>query len=202
MSCLALSPTKFDDDAFLVTGMLDGSPEAWRVFHARFGGLVARTICGITRRFWRVATTDDAQDIAGVFYLSLFANDMRKLRSFDPSRGHRLAGWIRVLAMHATYDYLRHVGREPVKEELAAADDVPSEAVDACGRLVRNETVSAIARHLEGFSARDRAFAKLHLVEGASASAVATRMRVSIKTVYSKKNKIVTRLSAAMAKSD
>ncbi len=205
MSCLALTPPQFgrtDDDAGLVAGMIAGSPEAWRTFHTRHGAFVTRSITSITRRFWRIATTEDARDIAGVFYLSLVAKDKKKLRSFDPARGYRLTSWLRVLVMNATYDYLRRVGREPLKEELAAAEDMPSEALDPFGRLVRDQTAAAVSRQLEHFSARDRAFTKLHLVEGVGASDVAARMRVSVKTVYSKKNKIVTRLSAALAETD
>jgi RNA polymerase sigma-70 factor, ECF subfamily len=208
MSCLAVSthaplaPARFDDDARLVAGMIADSPEAWRTFHARYGGLVARSIQGITRRFWRIATFEDAQDIAGVFYLSLVARDKKKLRSFDPARGYRLVSWLRVLVMNATYDYLRRAGREPRKEELALAEELPSDAPDPFARIARDQTVTAVSRELERFSARDRAFTKLHLVEGADASEVAARMRVSVKTVYSKKNKIVTRLSLALAGTD
>ena len=202
MSCLALTPPRFDDDATLVAGMIAGSREAWRTFHTRYGALVARSIYGVTRRFWRIATTEDAHDIAGVFYLSLVAKDKKKLRSFDPARGYRLASWLRVLVMNATYDYLRRVSREPFKEELEAAEDVPCGALDPFARVSRDETVSAVATELQRFSPRDRAFTKLHLVEGVGASDVAARMNVSVKTVYSKKNKIVSRLSAALADTD
>jgi RNA polymerase sigma-70 factor (ECF subfamily) len=202
MSCLALSPPHFDDDASLVAGMIADSQDAWRTFHARYGKTIAGSIYAITRRFWRIATIDDAHDIAGVFYLSLVARDKKKLRSFDPARGYRLVAWLRALVMNATYDYLRRMGREPPKEDLAVAEDMPSDALDAFGRLARDETFAAIAHQMKRFSARDRAFTKLHLVEGMGASDVAERMRVSVKTVYSKKNKIVTRLSAAMANSD
>ncbi len=213
MSCLALPPTRspalapsvaprpFDDDAVLVAAMIGDSPAAWRAFHVRFGALVAHSIYRITRRFWRVATTEDAQDIAGAFYLSLVARDKRKLRSFDPSRGYRLASWIRVLAMNASYDHLRKIGREPMKEELAAAEDVPCDALDAPGQIQRIETLAAVTRELTGFTARDREFAKLHLVEGLDAPSVAAQMSVSVKTIYSKKNKIIMRLAAALDRS-
>lgn len=202
MSCLTLTPPRYDDDARLVAGMIADCRDAWRTFHRRYGDVIQQSIQRITRRFWRIATVADAQDVFGAFYLSLVANDKRKLRSFDPARGYRLSSWIRVLATHSTYDWLRRVSREPAKEELEAAANVPCKSMDACQRLVRHEEVTALSRQLERFSPRDRAFVELHMRGDADAQTVASRMRISIKTVYSKKNKIVTRLSSALSPKD
>src|SRR5450432_2760775 len=125
MSPLALPTWRLEDDARLVSGMISDSKTAWREFHSRYGRLVWQSIRKITRRFWRVATPADAEDVLGTFYLSLVAHDKRKLRSFDPQRGYRLSTWLRVVAMHSTYDFLRRIERDPAKEELSAAMDVP-----------------------------------------------------------------------------
>jgi RNA polymerase sigma-70 factor (ECF subfamily) len=47
---------------------------------------------------------------------------------------------------------------------------------------------------LEGFSPKDRLFVALYFDQGLDAEEVAQRMSISVKTVYSKKHKIRTRL--------
>jgi RNA polymerase sigma-70 factor (ECF subfamily) len=198
MSHLALSPRRLDDDARLVAGMIADSKRAWGEFHARYGTLVWHCIRRITRRFWRVGSSVDAEDVLGTFYLSLLAHDKRKLRSFDPARGYQLSTWLRVVAMHSTYDFLRRIERDPPKEELSSAMEVPCRSPDAFGRIAGRQELSTVAGLLERFSKRDRTFARIHLFEDAAPSVVAKQMHVSVKTVYSKKNKILKRLNAAL----
>jgi len=51
---------------------------------------------------------------------------------------------------------------------------------------------------LEDFTPRDRAFAALYFGEGMEPDEIARRMKISVKTVYSKKHKIQARLEAAV----
>jgi RNA polymerase sigma-70 factor (ECF subfamily) len=61
----------------------------------------------------------------------------------------------------------------------------------------RAEKVSAF---LASFSAKDRQFMLLYFGEGLRPEEVAVRMKISVKTVYSKKHKIQTKLEALIGK--
>jgi RNA polymerase sigma-70 factor (ECF subfamily) len=171
-------------------------PRAWREFERRYERLIDRCIMKVTRRFSSVVSADDVREIGANLRLSLLANDMHKLRSFDPERGNRFSSWIGLLAINAAYDYLRSVRREPGKAALTEASDLAAETPDPFEAVAQRQRATIAQRLLEGFSARDRAFAALYFGEGLDPVIIAARMKISVKTVYSKKHKIQARLEA------
>jgi RNA polymerase sigma-70 factor (ECF subfamily) len=186
-----------DDDA-LVAAMIANAPEAWRTFQRRFDRLIHRCITKVTRRFSSVITQDDVRDIYASLYLSLVANDRHKLRTFDKTRGNRFSSWIGLLAINCAYDYLRALKREPHKGSLAEAAELTCELPDPFEQAVESERARVAARMLDGFSAKDRTFAALYFGEGMDPTEIATRMNISVKTVYSKKHKIQSRLESVL----
>jgi len=183
-------------DEQLVARMVKSQPIAWREFERRYDRLIDRCILKVTRRFSAVVSADDVREIAAMLRLSLVANDMHKLRSFDPERGNRFSSWIGLLAINCAYDYLRTVRREPGKAALTEATDLAAETPDPFETVAQRQRADIAKRLLEGFSARDRAFAALYFGEGLDPNVIAQRMKISVKTVYSKKHKIQARLEA------
>jgi RNA polymerase sigma-70 factor (ECF subfamily) len=184
------------DDAALLDGLLVNDPRAWREFGVRYERLIQRCISKVTRRFGSRVTPDDVREIHTQLVLSLLANDKHKLRSFDPERGNRFSSWIGMLAMNAAYDYLRSIRREPNKTALSEAIDLPADVSDPFEQAAERERAGLAARMLSDFSERDRTFAALYFGEGMDPVQIAERMNISIKTVYSKKHKIQTKLES------
>ena len=195
-----LGKPALEEDEDLVAGMIRNEPEAWRVFQQRFDRLIHRCITKVTRRFASIVTQDDVRDIYASLYLSLVANNRHKLRTFDPERGNRFSSWIGLLAINCAYDYLRALKREPNKGTLAEAADLVCDLPDPFEQAVESERARAAARMLDGFSAKDRHFATLYFGEGMEPTEIATRMNISVKTVYSKKHKIQSRLESLTTK--
>ena len=123
---------------------------------------------------------------------------MHKLRTFDPERGNRFSSWIGLLAINASYDYLRGLKREPNKGTMAEADDLVSEQPDPFELTSGHERALIAQRALETFSERDREFASLYFGEGMEPAEIARSLKISVKTVYSKKHKIQSRLELAL----
>ena len=192
-------PESLADEAALVEGLLTGSERHWRQFHARYDRLIFRCITKVTGRFASLLTQDDIRAIYATLVVQLLSNDMHKLRTFDPARGNRLGSWIGLLAINAAYDYLRQIRREPNRAPLAEAEtlscDLPSPLEVALHRE-RAERVTSVLAH---FSAKDREFVSLYYGEGLEPEQIATRMNISVKTVYSKKHKIRSRLESMLA---
>jgi RNA polymerase sigma-70 factor (ECF subfamily) len=180
----------------LRAGLVASQPRAWREFERRYDRLIDRCILKVTRRFSSVVSPDDVREIGATLRLSLLANDMHKLRSFDPDRGNRFSSWIGLLAINAAYDYLRSVRREPGKAALTEASDLAAETPDPFEAVAQRQRATIAQRLLDQFSARDRTFAALYFGEGLDPTVIAARMRISVKTVYSKKHKIQARLEA------
>ncbi len=189
----------FSSDEALVAGLVAKEPRAWRELQTRYGRMVTRCIAKVTRRFASRVSEDDVREIEATFMVSLFANDMHKVRSFDASRGHRFSSWLGMLAINCAYDHLRSVKREPLKEILGDDLDLASELPDPFEATATRERARIASESLASFSEKDRTFAELYFVEGLEPEAVARVMNISVKTVYSKKHKIQARLEAALS---
>jgi RNA polymerase sigma-70 factor, ECF subfamily len=187
-----------ESDEDLVAGVVANETRAWREFQRRYDRLVLRCITKVTKAFSAVSP-DDVREIYGQFYLSLCANDRAKLAAFDPSRGCSFSSYVGMLATHCAYDWLRVIRREPQREALAAAEELSSELPDPCEATVQQERARLAAEVLAGFSERDRVFASLYFGEGMEPDEIARSMKISVKTVYSKKHKIQSKLESLVA---
>ncbi len=202
------APTTFDSDDTpaavllpsclseqdLIQGMIASDEYAWVEFHKRYGRLIYRCITKVTGRFSSVICAEDIREIYATLVLQLLSNDMHKLRSFDPTRGNRFGTWIGMLAINASYDHLRSVRREPNRGSLHEAEGLWSDRSDPFTEVDRKQRAKMLADLLQGFSTKDRLFVALYFDQGLDAEDVARRMGISVKTVYSKKHKIRTRL--------
>jgi RNA polymerase sigma-70 factor (ECF subfamily) len=189
----------FEDDTALIAGMIANSPVAWRAFQRRYDGLVHRCIRKVTRRFASIVSKDDLREIYATLCLALLSNDKHKLRVFDPARGNRFSSWIGLLAINAAYDYLRMLKREPRKEQLAEAAELAAEMPDPFDLAVERQHALIAQKSLEDFSDQDRAFTALYFGEGMEPAEIAQRMNIAVKTVYSRKHKIQSRLESLLA---
>ncbi|HQP36769.1 MAG TPA: sigma-70 family RNA polymerase sigma factor [Polyangiaceae bacterium] len=178
----------------LIESMLSGCDRGWIEFHRRYDRLIYRCITKVTGRFSQMISAEDIREIYGTLILQLLSNDMHKLRSFDPARGNRFGTWIGMLAINAAYDHLRTIRREPGRGSMMEAEALSCDGSDPFVEVDRKQREQVLTDLLRGFSAKDRQFVALYFDQGLEPEEVAARMRISIKTVYSKKHKIRTRL--------
>jgi RNA polymerase sigma-70 factor (ECF subfamily) len=197
--CRTIKPETPVDEIALVAGMLQGSERHWRQFHERYDRLIFRCITKVTGRFASLLTQDDIREIYATLVVQLLSNDMHKLRTFDPARGNRLGSWIGLLAINAAYDYLRQIRREPNRAPLAEAESLSCDLPSPLDVALHRERAARVSLVLAGFSAKDREFVALYYGEGLEPEQIAERMNISVKTVYSKKHKIRSRLESMLA---
>jgi RNA polymerase sigma-70 factor, ECF subfamily len=191
-------PREDDDERDFVAALVDGNANAWREFQKRYDRLILRCITKVTKRFTSVSQ-DDVREIYAQLVVSLLANAHAKLRAFDPARGSRFSSYIGMLAIHCAYDWLRAIRREPQREGLAEAAELSSDLPDPFEAAAAQERAALAARVMEGFSERDRTFAALYFGEGMEPHEIARSMKISVKTVYSKKHKIQSKLESIVA---
>lgn len=182
-----------DADVALIRRLLLRDARAWRAFHRRFEPLVLAAVRKVVSRFRICGAPSDIDEIRAALFASLIEDDLRKLRSFDPSRGS-LDGFLRLLATHAAWNYVRVRTRqcrgttgEGALAELFAPDD-PFHALDIKHCALR------VQEALRALSEADRRFAELLFVEDRSAEQVAVALSLAIETVYTKKSRIQARL--------
>jgi len=182
-------------DVDLLDRVLSGANTAWSELLRRYRGLVYRCITKATGRVGAQLCEDDLDEIFAEFCMNLLRHDMKKLRAYDPQRGVKLSTWLGLLAMNTAYDNLRKRARYPLlaqgeQTSPEPAAEQPSPLDDLLGKE-RRLTLGHLVRHL---SARDRDFVHLYYGQGLEPEGVADAMKISIKTVYTKKHKIRARL--------
>ena len=91
--------------------------------------------------------------------------------------------------------------REPNRAPLAEAEVLSCELPSPLEQVEHKQRAELVANILRAFSAKDREFVSLYFGEGLEPEQIAQRMRISVKTVYSKKHKIQTRLEQMLSQS-
>jgi RNA polymerase sigma-70 factor (ECF subfamily) len=199
LPCCADEKDCVTGDVAFVRELLAGSRLAWREFHARYDRPVERIISRVTARFARRMSQDDVAEIYATLLVQLCANGMAKLRGFDAARGRRLSSWIGLLAVNCAYDHLRALRSEPGRASLEECENIGTEAPQPDEVLDLKQRAHLASEILRDFSEKDREFVTLYFGEGLDVEQIAARMRISVKTVYSKKHKIQSRIEARLS---
>ena len=187
------------DERTLLAGLIADDERAWREFNARYARLIYRCITRVTARFSNVVGAEDVREIHALLCIQLLANDKHKLRSFKPERGSKFGSWVGMLAIHSAYDYLRQLKREPKRTALGEAEQLRSSSPDPYETYKMRQRARIVATVLGQFSDKDRLFIRLYFGQGLDPQQVAQRMSISVKTVYTKRHKIQTRLETLLA---
>ena len=177
----------------LIRRVLEREPGAWRQLESRYRRLIHRCITGVLSR----CSGTEVEEVYAELLISLLRDDMRKLRLWDPAKGTRLGSWLGLLAKNAARDHIRsHISRRPLEAEdlnhLAPAEHSPLDAVLA------NEWRERVIEALSSYSERDREFLELYFGKRMSVEELAAEMSISVKTVYTKKHKLLARLAAEL----
>jgi RNA polymerase sigma-70 factor (ECF subfamily) len=186
-------------EAALVRAMIAGERRAWREFHRRYDRLLQRCIARATARFSARVSADDAAEIYATVLVQLCASDMAKLRSFDPARGNRFSSWLGLIAIHGAVDHLRALKSEPQRAPIEEAEEVSADAPTPDQALEQKQALALVSSAIDALPDKDRELLTLYFDEGLDVEQIAARMQISVKTVYSKKHKIQTRLEARLA---
>jgi RNA polymerase sigma-70 factor, ECF subfamily len=182
------------DSSALVTRMIAGEEQAWREFHALYSAAIRRSI-GFAARHHRDLGADEVAEIYGNFCIRLLDHDKRKLRSFDASRGCSLKTWLTMVARQAASDYLRAHRRRIARDHELWSEAMVPQRPDAFDELWDRQRSRLIERSLEQLSAREREFFRRYFREAREPEQIAEQMKISVLTVYTKKHKLLTRMT-------
>ena len=188
------TPYRCLPDLELRDAALTGSEGAWSELLRRYRGLIFRCIQKTIAKFENALVSEAAEEIFAEVCLNLLANDMRKLRYYDPAKGTKLGSWIGLIAVNTSYDHLRSVARRPMLDQIDGCPERRDTEPDPLECLLNKERALTLHKLSSEFSERDRCFIALYYRRELPAVEIAQAMDISLKTVYSKKNKIRKRL--------
>ena len=173
----------------LVARALARDGGAWRELLRRYGRLILACIARTGRRYGAFLAEPDVEDIYADVCLRLLADDMRRLRTFDPRRA-KLSTWIGMISIQSTADHLRVVARRPADRMSAALEEHPDMRPGPAETLLARERWDQIEARLGTLTARDRRFFILHFALGLDPESVAATLGISVKTVYTRTHRI------------
>lgn len=182
------------NDLELLERVLAQDELAWRELIRRFRSLIFRCITKVLCKYESVLSNEDVNEIFSEVCLNLLRNDMRKLRAYDPDRGSKLGSWIGLITINTSYDHLRVTARQPVLDRIDGLLDREDSCPSPLEQLLESERYRRLNHLAMDFSPRDQRFLELYYGHGLQPAEVARAMNISVKTVYSKKNKIRNRL--------
>lgn len=169
---------------------------AWRELIRRFRGLIYRCITKVLCKYESVLSNEDINEIFSEVCFNLLRDDMKKLRKYDPNRGSKLGSWIGLISINTSYDHLRVTARQPILDRIDGVFDREDGGPGPLDQLLDKEKRSWLNYLASDFSPKDQHFMELYFGRGMAPSEIANHMNISVKTVYSKKNKIRNRLVA------
>ena len=174
---------------------LERSELAWLELMRRYRKLIYGCIHRTLSRYGVRPSEDSADDVFADVCLRLLTNDMRRLRAFNPDRGSKLSSWIGLVAINAAHDHLRARARVPAAICLDDGPECADSTPDPLVRVLQRERSLSLRRLVHHLPARDRAFLDLCLHRDLSPHEIARRLRISVKTVYSRRSRIERRLA-------
>jgi len=123
---------------------------AWRVFVAYYDGRLRAVVQHATETTHPL-TDAEIDDVLGDFWLALVANDMRRLRAFNPERGSALLTWLTFLVAQVACEHIRRISDGPVFVPLQEARNVAAPvarmSIDDAIRAVVRDAVTDQLRH-------------------------------------------------------
>jgi RNA polymerase sigma-70 factor (ECF subfamily) len=203
MSNQALAQTitnERQEELHLLDRVLRGSTQARTRFFLRYTSVVEARVRQVLRRAGSWISEDDIQDMVSEIWLSLFEDDMRPLRRFDPERQIKVATWIGLLARNKTIDKLRtsHLGRTVSIDEKEGTREPASSRPLPTDEVERREQQSLAVQAMEQLSHEERRFMKAWYIEDREPEELASDFNIAIGTVYSRRFKIQAKLAKAI----
>jgi len=183
-------------DLEMVQAVVADEPGAWQRFYRKYHRLMLACIRRVYHKHGVRLSADEQEDLLANVCLNLVRKDYKKLRLYDPERGHRLSSWVGLISANTAYDALRRRGPEHVSFDdpdsrmpvLSVKDATPFDD------LYEAERSDVLQRAIAHLSASDREFVHYYYRMRMEPKQIAAQLGISVNTVYSRKNKVKAKL--------
>ena len=179
----------------LLAKCLKGDKQAWDAFVDRYAPVIFSAVLRTLRGRGAPGASQTAEDLAQDVFLRLIKDDLRLLRTYDPSRAS-MATWLTIVARSTAIDALRRKRLPQV-----ALDDAP------VLRDPRKPEAGSSSRPTEDLprgllTARQQLVLSLTFDRGMEAAEIAKLLKISPQTVRSTRHKAIERLRRHFAAED
>ncbi len=191
------------DDRVLLTACCRREAGAWEQFLLRYSRLIYYGIHRTCLLRHYKAAPEEVADLYHDVLVHFIKDDCKKLRQFRGDGGCTVATWVRTVTVRFIIDYLRREARGgslvDVEDEAVAREASLSNPVARPDEIYEDrEDDRRYQGAVAGLSESDRYFMELYYSRGLGPEAVARVMGISVKTVYSRINRVKAKIHEAL----
>lgn len=206
-----MAPDAEDERAWIRAALSGDGAATRRLVHALLPVVQARVARALVRRRGGSGrdVRQEVEDLAQEVFASLFEDDARALRAWDPARGLSLASFCGLLAERQVASILRSGRRSPWTEAATELEDLEKDMgaePDAEVRVSSREQLDRLALRLrESLSPRGLELFQRLVVDEEPAARVAASVGMTMDAVYAYKSrlgKLVRKLAVEIAASE
>ena len=185
--------SSFTDEKRILEGCLQQDKKSWDTFVDRYNRLISHAIVKTLNRYSFTPENQIVDDLFQTVFLSLIEHNCKKLRQFQWKC--KLSGWLHVIAVRATVDYLRKQSvylsldgetdeEIYIKEKVANGNPLP-------GKLIELKEEKKIFEQIkESLTSKERLFVELYYCRELSPTEIAKIMNTTTNNVYQLKNRV------------
>jgi RNA polymerase sigma factor (sigma-70 family) len=177
---------------------------AWEEFVSQYSRLIYYSIHRTCRLKSYPVTPEELEDLFNEVFVLILKEDCKKLRQYRGDRGCSVATWLRTITTRHVLDHIRRSGRSYLRVDFEAEAEeglVSGSLVPSSGGmspeeiLLFKEREEVVARAVSELSGEDRRFIELYYLQELSPEEVARALRVTVSTVYSRVNRLKSKIS-------
>ena len=186
----------------LLIECIQGRKQAWDAFVEKYKNLIYHTIYKALKGFHT-----DTDDICNSVFLSLMENDYKKLKQYKGRNNCTVASWLVVVTSNFTKDFLKKQKHTiPIKDittdNVDVIEKVSNPQPQPDEELSKKEYGEIIEELTSDLNTNDKLFLKLYYKEDISPEEIAEILKITVNTVYSKKNRIIEKLKKIAKKTE
>lgn len=188
------------DDLEFVQKCVQGDRQSWKEFVDKYSRLIYNYIHSVSRIKGSPLTQENINDIFQEIFLSLVANNFRKLKSFKAKNGCSLASWLRQVSINAAIDCMRKIKPaiisldEENDSDTGIKDTLADRAPLVTSQLLQEEKLVHLKDCVEKLDTRDKYFLELYINKGVSLEELRQILKVSRGSVDMRKSRIIDKL--------
>ena len=182
---------------------------AWEEFVSQYSRLIYYSIQRTCRLKSYPVTPEELEDLFNEVFVLILKDDCKKLRQYRGDRGCSVATWLRTITGRHVLDHIRRSGRAYLRVDFEAEAEAgagESSLAPASGvmspeeALLAREQEEVVAQAVSELSGEDRRFIELYYLQELSPEEVARSLRVTVSTVYSRVNRLKSKISEQIQK--
>jgi RNA polymerase sigma-70 factor (ECF subfamily) len=190
-------------DRDLIKACCRREPGAWEGFLEQYSKLIYYSIHRTCKLRHYTISKEEVEDMFNDVLVHFIRDDCKRLRLFRGEGGCSAATWIRTVTVRYVIDYLRQQSRikglVSIEDEKFVAEvsmESPVTRPDEIYELREDERIFDEA--VDSLAENDKYFMELYYTRGLPPDEVSQVLGISVKTVYSRVNRIKTKIQQAV----